>query len=604
MRRPKELLALLLLLILGIVPRLAFALRYPTIPVSDFASLVFFGQNLRDHGLIIPGWFWEFFNPGLPLVLSVIFRIFPGDPGAVARISTAIACGLLPLLPFLIWRRVLPLWVRLLAGACLALWPGQIFFTGVVAQDNWVLLPSVALASLAVRSLLTRRASPISAGLLYTAGVATRPEMLVVLFPLFLAASVTTFRPPWKRLATAALAAALPLLALAAYRHANTGQFALSTEHGGVSTLGSYIPGATANAWIDPYPFIASVRPDLLTNRPALLSAATHLAVQEALRRPAFHAVRILSMVVNFSVTGESGNEYWSIEADGVMPAALHERGDALFTLSQTPLRYEMAVIQGLFLAACIIGIRRRNWAILLLALVVLLKYALHAAIVAQGRYFYPATAWELLAIAIATYEIVAAPPAGKLLLLALSLSLGVVFSLALLNARPALAAFVRDHDVDQQRTYRFPINVADHGAELNCVVNQGLLVSLNLARESTQTAAIRTIEVDPAPGASASAVCDLTGTGKPRPLVLDVLDPYAPGGLPDRMLQRVEIDDVEVYSHDVAKDPGSGWAKIPLGDVGEGTKRKVVIEVKAIRPDPGPGWGTAAVTTFQLSRQ
>ena len=53
-----------------------------------------------------------------------------------------------------------------------------------------------------------------------------------------------------------------------------------------------------------------------------------------------------------------------------------------------------------------------------------------------------------------------------------------------------------------------------------------------------------------------------------------------------------------------VAKDPGSGWAKIPLGDVGDGTKRKVVIEVKALRPDVGPGWGNAAVTTFQLSRQ
>ena len=37
------------------------------------------------------------------------------------------------------------------------------------------------------------------------------------------------------------------------------------------------------------------------------------------------------------------------------------------------------------------------------------------------------------------------------------------------------------------------PSNVVDHGAELTCVVNQGLLVSLNLARESTQTAAIRT---------------------------------------------------------------------------------------------------------------
>jgi hypothetical protein len=68
-------------------------------------------------------------------------------------------------------------------------------------------------------------------------------------------------------------------------------------------------------------------------------------------------------------------------------------------------------------------------------------------------------------------------------------------------------------------------------------------------------------------------------------------------------MLQRVEIDGVEVYSHDIAKEPGSGWANIPLGDVGDGTKRKIGIEVKAIQPDPGAAWGDAAVTTFQLSR-
>jgi len=84
---------------------------------------------------------------------------------------------------------------------------------------------------------------------------------------------------------------------------------------------------------------------------------------------------------------------------------------------------------------------------------------------------------------------------------------------------------------------------------------------------------------------------------------MLQVLDPYAPGGFPDRLVQRVELDGVEVYSHDIAREPGSGWADIPLGKVGAGTKRMVVIQVKAINPDPGPAWGDAARTTFQLSR-
>ena len=68
-------------------------------------------------------------------------------------------------------------------------------------------------------------------------------------------------------------------------------------------------------------------------------------------------------------------------------------------------------------------------------------------------------------------------------------------------------------------------------------------------------------------------------------------------------MVQRVELDGVEVYSNDISAAPGSGQANIPLGNIGIGTKKKVVIEVKAIRPDPGAGWGDAAQTTFQLAR-
>jgi hypothetical protein len=605
-KRAREAAALLLLLLLGLAPRLAFVTRFPTIPFSDFNALVLFGQHLHDHGPIANGWFWEYFNPGLPVVLSVLFRIFPGDPANVARLATAFACGLLPVLPFLIWRGVLPFWVRLLAGVSLALWPGQIFFSGVVAQDNWVLLPVVALAALAVRALVSSAPTwPVTAGLLYVAGIAIRQEMLIVLLPLFLAAAGVTFRAGWRRVAAASLAAGLPLMALVAYRGAATGRFTLSSEHAGLAILGAYIPGAAVNAWTDPYPFVASVRPDLLRDRKALLSQASLLAFREARRRPGFQATRILSSVVTFSVAGEAGSLYWSLQAPEVLPAALHERGTALTLLAARPLRYEMAGIQGLFLAALIVGVWRRNRAILVLTSVVLLKYGIHAVIASQGRYFYAATAWEILAIAVAAYEVRTAPVGRRLVpMLTLALGLGVAFSLGLLLVRFRLELYVQSHDIDQQRTYRFPMEVPDHGAALDCVVNRGLLVSLSIPRDSMQNAAIRTLQGDPPPGDAATAVCELTGTGKARPLTLEVLDPYAPGGFPDRMLQRVEIDGVEVFSHDIAKEPGSGWAHISLGNVGEGTRRKLVIEVKALHPDPGPGWGNAAVTTFQLSRE
>jgi hypothetical protein len=613
-KRYRETLAFLLLLILGLLPRLAFVTTFPTLPTSDFDTLVKFGQFFHHHGIFGNEWYWEYVNPGLPVVLSGLFTIFPGsDPQSVARLATAFACGLLPILPFLIWRGVLPFWVRLLAGASLALWPGQIFFSGVVAQDNWVLLPTVALGAMAVRALVKspvkspdgreERPRAFIAGLLLVAGVAVRQEMLIVLFPLFLAAAGVTFRVDWWRVFVAVFAAGLPLLALVAYRGVATGRFTLSTEHSGLAILGAYIPGAAVNAWTDPYPYIASVRPDLLRDRKALLSQAPLLAFREVLRRPGFQAIRIFQAMCTFTVRGEEVSDYWSLRAPEVLPPALHERGVAFAELTATPVRYEMAGIQGLFLAALIVGVWRRNWAVLVLASAVLLKFAIHAAVAAQGRYFFPATALELLAIAVAAYEVLMAMPASRRLMVFVALGVGIAFALGLLFVRLRLELYVQRHDVDRQRTYRFPVEVADRGAALDCVVNHGLLVSLNLPRQSTQSAAIRTLLTDPPWGDSAAAVCELTGTGKPLPLTLQVLDSYAPGGRPGKMLQRVEIDGVEVYSHDIAKDPGSGWADLPLGDVGEGTKRKVVIEVDALHPDPGPGWGNAAVTTFQLIR-
>jgi hypothetical protein len=586
--RGREAAGLALLTLLGLIPRLAFVLAFPTIPFSDFRSLVHFGLHLRDHGLASPDWAWQFFSPGLPMVLAGLFGTFPGaDPDAVARLATAVACGLTPLLPFLIWRGVLPLWTRLLAGALLAIWPGQVMFSGVIAQDNWVLLPTVALGALAVRALLAREGWPVMAGLLYALGVAMRQEMLVALFPPFLAAAgIGGHAGRWRRLAVAALAVGLPLLAFAAQRHAATGRFALSSQHGGLAILGSYIPGATADAWTDPYPFVASVEPALLRDRQALLAESPRLALQEALRRPVFHTARIASTVLNFAVTGEAASLYWSVGAAEVLPASHHERGVAFSARAGRPLAWEMALIQALFLAAGIVAARRRNWAILVLASAVLLKYALHAVTVSQGRYFLAATALEILAVAVAAYEV-----RGNRRLAVGALAAGAVLALGLFFAGPALAGRVRGRDVDGQRTYRFflePRGAA--GASLDCVVERGRLVTLAWK----WSAVIRPFQRDPAPGDVAAAACEKRGPGA---LTLRVHDPYAPGGLPGRVVQRVTVDGVEALAHDVAAEPGTGWSEIPLGP---GTK-KVLIEIAAVQPDPGAAWGEAVQTEIQL---
>jgi hypothetical protein len=238
--------------------------------------------------------------------------------------------------------------------------------------------------------------------------------------------------------------------------------------------------------------------------------------------------------------------------------------------------------------------------AILVLASAVVLKYGMHAFGVFQGRYFIVATAIEILAIAMAAAEVLRPAVPGRWPLLARSLAAGAACGLGLFLFAPRLAAFVLSRDVDlQQHTYHFFLEPPDKSAELACMVDQGVL-----SLWPPQNATLRTLQRDPAPGDRAIAICELTGRGDLRPLILQVFDPYAPGGMGGRMVQRVEVDGAEVLSHDIAEEPWSGWADIPLGDVGTGTKRKVLIEVMAISPDPGAGWGDNALTTFQLARK
>ena len=614
MRKFRETLAFVLLPILGLAPRLAIISRFPTIPASDFHNLIIFGLYLRIHGLTAnPPGFWQDFNIGLPLVLCGLFKMFPSaDPEGLARLATALVSGLLPLLPFLLWRGVLSFRVRILAGAALALWLGQIMFSGVVAQDNWAIFPSIALGALAVRALVDgERAWPVTAGLLYTAATAMRADMLLILPLLLAAVRVDLFQTKRRQVLAGSLAAGLGLFGLAAYRHAATGRFSLTTEHAGVTILGAYIPGASFQGWLPPYPFLASVRPDLLRDHRALLAQTSGLAFREALRRPAFHALRIAAMTGFYAINGESSDLlYGSLESPEVLPAALHERGVALAARLKIPLRIEMAAIQALFLAAVIVGFGRRNRAILVLALAVLLKYGFHVLVVFYGRFFIAATGLEILAIAVAAEEVLRPDVPGRGWLLARALAVGAAFGLGLLIFAPRLTAFVQSRDIDtQQHTYHFflePPGLAQHETsppnrytELACTLDRGLLVELLPPSSAT----IRILPREPVPGDKAVAVCELNGAGEPRPLVLQVFDAYAAGGLPGRLAQRVEVDGAEVFSHDMAQTPWSGWANIPLGYVGMGTKRKVAIEVKAIHPTPGEDWGFAALARFRLAR-
>jgi hypothetical protein len=428
---------------------------------------------------------------------------------------------------------------------------------------------------------------------------------MLLILPLLLAAvRVDLIRSKWRPIAAGTLAAAFGLLGLASYRYAASGRFSLSPQIGGLAILGSYIPGSSYD-WIPPYAYLASVRPDLLHDTKAMLTESAAIGAHEALRRPGFHALRIASMTGVYAVNGESSDPlYESIEAPQDLPPALQKPAAVLAARLKGPLRLELAAIQALFFAAVLVGFRRRNWPILVLAAAALLKYLFHVFGVFQGRYFMVATGLEILTIVVAAEEALKMAPTLRRSSVAPSLAMGAIFGLLLWVVPPRLLAFVQSRDLDpQQRTYHFFLQPPDHLAELNCTVDQGLLAEYTIGME----AMLRTLQrFDPAPGDKAVAECVLTGRaggGDPRPLVLQVLHPFAPGGLGGRMAQRVELDGEEVYYRDVGRNPSSGWANIPLGKVGMETRRKVRIEIQAIHPEPGQNWAWNSRTSFQLVR-
>lgn len=591
----REALGAALLLALGLLPRLAFVTVFPALPVSDFRVIVEFGVFFRDAPFTAPSWFWEFFSPGVPMALSLLFRAIPAPPDDVARLATAVVTGLVPLLPFFLWRTVLPLWTRLLAGAALALWPGQILFSSVVAQDNWVLPPALALACLAVRALLVPGGGwPVAASLLYAAATAARQEMLVVLLPLLaVAAGLRAREGRRRRLALCLLAAGVFLGLLAAQRRAATGRFALTTAHGGIAALGAYVPGSAGSHWVNPTAYVASVEPEVAADPARLQREAGRLALQEALRRPWFHAARMAATVSTFLIQGEATNLYWSLLLPGVVPAGRQPLANSVTARAGRFLCWEMAALQALFLAAAILAVRRRNGAILLLGVAILLKVGVHAVTVTQGRYYLAVTGLEILGIVLGCRE--AARP-GNARLGAAALAAGTAAAAALFVFGPKLMEQVMARDVELQRTYRFTLVGPGHSGRLACVVERGRLSAL-----APTGADLETLDAIPSPGETAEAVCRLTGSGPPVPLAIRLHDTYAPGGQPDRMRQRVVVDGAEVFDHDLGAEPGAGPADIPVGAVGEGTDRQVLVQLVAVQPDPGTAWGRAAVTKIEI---
>ena len=111
---------------------------------------------------------------------------------------------------------------------------------------------------------------------------------------------------------------------------------------------------------------------------------------------------------------------------------------------------------------------------------------------------------------------------------------------------------------------------------------------------------ALQPFHRDPPPGESTEVSCLLRATS-PATVSLDVRDSYPTGGLPGRMVQRVVVDGLEIWSHELGATGWEGWQQVDLGEVRPDQQRVVRIQIVALQPDPGAAWGWAAATEVHV---
>lgn len=589
--RTLEALSGALLVALAFGARLWFTSVFPTEPISDFAHIVAFAVRLTEEPFAPSFSGWSTFGIGVPLCLSLVFRLVPGDPGTVARYATVAVTSLAALAPFLFWRGLLSLRARFVASALVSLWPGLVFVSGVVSQDNWVQLPTVVLVCLCVRAVSSaREAYPIVAALTFVTAGAMRQEMLLALLPAALGAA-GLWQPVrrWPRAQALVFAAvtALSLGAVATMRWAGTGRFALTTEHGGLAVLGAATPGAGLAYWAPARGYVAALAPELVDDPDRLLSESWRLAGKELLRRPPFHAVRMYSAAINNLLRTDSSGTFWAIGADEALPPALRARGQALQVAAAPRLQTATRAWLLAVAIASALAVRWRSHPLGLVALCIFLKVAVHGVTAAQPRYFMVVTVLGLLSLGVVVDEWPRC--LGKTGVV--PFLIGGLLAAGLTKLGERAEAYVLAHD--EQPTYRFALR--SKGAWLSCIVSEGLL-----ADAGGNTAVLQPMHPDPRPGETATASCRAHASPAVTTLSLRLHDD-APVRLRGRLTQNVEIEGVGTIAHDIADPDMPEGIALPLDAAKRPEGVAVSIRILAIAPEPGWSWNAAACTRFAL---
>ena len=593
--KKNELLTLVVILIVSILPRLVFISIFPSRFVSDFSVILRFGLAMTQDSLARGDPAWDFINPGTPFFLSLLFRMIPANPELVARWATALITGALPLIPFLFWRNVFSLRARTVSALLLALWPGQIIFSGIPAQDNWVLFPSILLCALCVRVLMLKENGyPFWGTVMYVLAGFIRQEMFVVLLPaLFVVIytkNIQVFRGNLYRAGTTLF---LLLFLLIVYRGTATGHYTLSTSHAGEAMLGSYVPGA-GKTWTDPKPYLAATAPQLLYQGKLSQKDALSIVWQEVRQRPVFHGMRLLSLPAYEIVFFDENLAYWSITRPDVLPTEDY-KVNYFVTNVRSNLKYFSMVPHFLFFFAIVFASLRKKkvHVVAFLLLIMLMKIFIHVIIVSQARFFLTSIALEFLVIGVVLDDIFAEKE---------KLSIGIAILLTSIScfllASSVLGArkYISTHDIVSQYHYRFPLEIGN--MKFDCEMNDGLLFSFYPGEERA-TFRVGFLNAEPSQGEKVEVRCMASNIS--TTIHMNIPDYYKPGGLPDRIKQVLYINEKEVFYYDIADDAWSGVHGFTLTPTPQGTL-SFSFQLIAVNPDPGLQWGgSVSQTTLEL---
>jgi hypothetical protein len=202
------------------------------------------------------------------------------------------------------------------------------------------------------------------------------------------------------------------------------------------------------------------------------------LTLEEVERRPAFHALRIISWLPRLAIDADSDALHWSMGVSRALSPEIRPRAEAFQRYARPLLTAELALIQGAFAATLLVGLSRRRPDILVLASAVALKFAIHMLVSPLGRLVVPAIALELVAIPLGGEALTSLKRQQRLK----SIVLGAGTSLALLIFTPPLARVVSRLDSRELPGIRtFHLDAGD-ACSVRCEVRRGAVVGLTPA--------------------------------------------------------------------------------------------------------------------------